>query len=279
MMFDQRVLFSDNGTIEDISLQVNDFRTDSYTMNFVSAEDAIYIGTSLPFNHKFFELESVNANASDIQISIWDGQVFNSVADIQDSSRSGSASLANSNIIRFTPDREKVWTRELDSFDVSGLEMTKIYQMYWLKIGFSADLSAGVQIKYIGQKFCTDSDIYDYYPDLNQTNLKLSFEAGKTTWDEQAFIATEIIGRDLKRRFSLLNSNQIIDYELFREAAIHKSAELIYHGLGQSYYEVRNSCRDHYLKALELGYLRLDQDKDGLLSDKERQLKQGYFKR
>lgn len=279
MMFDQRVLFSDNGTIVDLTLNLNEYKFGSSIIPFVAAEDYIYIGSSLPFNHKYFEMDAVNSNASEIQISVWDGQVFNPVADIQDATESSGVSLSSSGIVRFTSDREKVWTRELDSFDVTGLETTKIYQMYWLRIGFSADLSLTTAISYIGQRFCIDSDIYDYYPDLNQSTLKVAFASGKTDWDEQCFIATNIIVRDLKRRYSILNSNQIIDYELFNEPAIHKAAEIIYHGLGQPYYEVRNACRERYLYAMEQGYLRIDQDKDGLLSDKERQTKQGYFTR
>lgn len=279
MLFDQRVIFSDNGSLTDISLEVNEFREDSYVIPFVSAEDYIYIGSSLPFNHKYIGVDVVNANASNISISVWDGTVFNPVADIQDATNVAGVSLSRSEVVRFTPDREKTWAMELDSFDVTGLETTKIYQMYWIRIGFDADLSLTTAIKYIGQKFCNDSDIYDYYPDLNQSTLKASFASGKTDWDEQCYISTQIIVRDLKRRFSILNENQIIDYELFNEPAIHKAAQIIYHGLGQPYYEVRDACELQYSKAMEQGYLRIDKDRDGLLSMSERQTRQGYLKR
>lgn len=279
MLFDQRVIFSDNGSLTDISLEVNEFREDSYVIPFVSAEDYIYIGSSLPFNHKFIEVDVVNTNAANISISVWDGTVFNPVADIQDATNVSGVSLSRSEVVRFTPDREKTWAMELDSFDVTGLETTKIYQMYWIRIGFDSDLSLTTAIKYIGQKFCSDSDIYDFYPDLNQSTLKASFASGKTDWDEQCYISTQIIVRDLKRRFSILNENQIIDYELFNEPAIHKAAQIIYHGLGQPYYEVRDACEIQYNKAMEQGYLRIDKDKDGLLSMSERQTRQGYLKR
>ena len=46
-----RVIFSNNGSSEDMSRQVAKYKSGSKSFSYVAAEDALYIGSSLPFNH------------------------------------------------------------------------------------------------------------------------------------------------------------------------------------------------------------------------------------
>lgn len=279
MLFDQRVLYSDNGSISDISADVADFQDESATFNYVAGEDYIYVGSYLPFNHKWFELEMANTAASAMQVEIWDGAMWNSVIDIQDLTLSVAASFGKSGIVRFVHDRQEHWARETDSFDVEGLETTEIYGLYWSRFSFSADLDAAVAIKFIGQKFSTDSDLYLYYPDLNNSGLRGAFASGKTTWIDQSFMAADRLVRDLKKNNSIVSSDQIIDYEIFNEASIHKTAEIIFYGLGASYADLRDRAEAKYKDALEQGFLNLDRSADGHLSTSERRYKQGFLSR
>lgn len=279
MIFDQRVLYSDNGLISDLSTDVADFKNESATFNYSAGEDYIYIGSYLPFNHKWIELTVANTASSSIAVEIWDGSNWNSTIDIQDMTSVGSASFGRSGIVRFVHDREEHWARETDSFDVEGLSATEIYGLYWARLSFSLDLDAGVSLKFVGQKFSGDTDLFLYYPDLNNTGLLNAFAAGKTTWDDQSFMATDRLVRDLKKNNSIVSSDQIIDYEIFNEANVHKTAEIIFYGLGASYADLRDRAETKYSEALAQGFLNLDRSANGHLSTAERRYRQGFLTR
>lgn len=279
MLFNQRILFSDNGTLWDLSVALNDFQDLSETIDYTAGEDYIYIGSYLPYNHKWFELNVVNANAANIGIAIWDGDTFNEVIEILDMTSSGTATMAQSGIVRFTHDRDETWKRETDSFDVTGLEASEIYNMHWSRISFTADLTDTFSISFVGQKFSDDNDLYLYYPDLNQAALKTAFESGKTNWNDQAFLAAKLIERDLNKRASMLSADQIIDYEYMNEPSVHKVAELIFHGLGRSYTDLMKEAAAKYESAMSETYLRLDLNADGDLSSAERKYRQGFLRR
>lgn len=279
MLFNQRVLWSDNGTIKDLSVNLSDFKANAETIDFVAAEDYLYVGSYLPYNHKWFEISSANSSTVNIQVSVWDGDEFNSVIEILDMTSFGGASMAASGIVRFTHDRDESWKREQDSFDVTGLESTEIYNLHWSRIGFSGDLTASFALNFVGQKFSDDNDLYLYYPDLNQADLKTAFAAGKTDWNDQAFAAAKLIQRDLERKASLLSADQIIDYEFFNEPSVHKVAQLIFYGLGRSYADLKDDAEAKYKEAMAQTYLRLDLNADGDLSGAERRYRQGFMRR
>lgn len=279
MLFNQRVLYSNNGVISDLSVTLSDFQDETEVIPYVSAEDYIFIGSYLPFNHKWFEVSVANAATAQIGWSIWDGDTFNEVVEILDMTSNGTASMANSGIVRFTSDRDETWKRETDSFDVLGLESTEIYDMHWSRISFNADLTASFALKFIGQKFSDDNDLYLYYPDLNQSDLLTAFQSGKTDWADQAFLAAKLIEKDLSKRAGLLSADQIIDYELFNEASVHKVAQIVFHGLGRSYNDLKEEAAGKYEKAMSETYMRLDLDGDGRLSGTERRYRQGFMTR
>ena len=71
MQTGQRVLFSDNGVISDVTITVNDFDEYALTPGIVAAQDYIYIGTTMPFNHKWIEVGTVNSVASVMSVYLW----------------------------------------------------------------------------------------------------------------------------------------------------------------------------------------------------------------
>jgi len=87
----QRVIYSDNGTLIEISQPVNDFRAGSYVFaGFVAAEDKLYIGTELPFNHKWLEIGVPNDVASVSSVDIWSGSAWIPGVDVNDGTQATS---------------------------------------------------------------------------------------------------------------------------------------------------------------------------------------------
>lgn len=269
-LINQRVFWSDNGTIVDISNTVNDHKSDSQVLPIVAAEDKIYIASLLPFNHKWIEMTVVNDQASVITADIWWGNKWNPALDVLDFTASSGVALAQSGIFRFQTDRLKGWDRELDGFDVTGLTGVNINDYYWMRMNFSGDLNALTSIKYIGHNFSDDDDLYSYYPDLNNANLQDSFDTGKTDWKEQHFMAAQVIIRDLRTRNIILERDQIIDYELFNEASIHKVAEIVYGAFGEDHRDDMKVARDRYKEAMNLKQYNVDRNRDGRVSEIER---------
>ncbi len=269
MLHFQRVLFSDNGTLTDLSYQLSDYRSGSAVIPYVAGEDYLYIGSLLPFGHKYIELATVNDQASTISVDIWWANDWVSAVDLMDLTVSGDNSLGASGYVIFSANRLKGWDKELDSEDVTGLSGTAIHGMYWVRLSWSDDLKATTAIKYIGHKFAADNALYTFYPDLNSASLKTAFASGKTTWDEQHFAAANCIISDLKRRNLIVSGDQIIDFQEFEEAALHKAADIIYSGLNGKA-EFALAARKRYREAMEKDRFGIDQSGDGKVDKSER---------
>lgn len=115
MITNQRILWDDDGTETDLSVALNDFRTGSQVIDFVAADDKLYIASDMPFNHKWIEASVVNDAASVVTVENWfggsDGWV--SAVDIIDRTSVGGVSLAQSGVIQWKTNREKAGIESL----------------------------------------------------------------------------------------------------------------------------------------------------------------------
>lgn len=278
-LISQRVIYSNNGSLTDISKLVANYRANSATIPFVAAEDYIFIGSLLPFNHKYIAIGTANDQSSAPSVDIWYGNAWISAVDILDFTDSSGVTLATDGILRFATNRLKGWDRELDSADVTGLTGTNIHNYYWVRLSFTADLNVSTAIKYIGHKFSEDDDLYTFYPDLNNSTLKSAFESGKTDWNEQHFAAAQGIIRELRSKRIIFERDQILDYELFNEASVHKTAQIIYGAFGQDYADDMIKAKSRFKEALNLSQYNLDENRDGRLSEGERLSSTRWFTR
>lgn len=274
MFQSQRVLH--NST--DLSVDVNNYLSSEAAFAYASS-GYLYIGTEYPFNNLWFDVGTQNTDASTVDIDIWYGNAWVSAVDIIDQTSASGISLYQDGRIGFSTNRLKGWDPEQDSADVTGLSGTYIYNMYWTRWNWSSDLAASTTLKYIGQKFSQDTDLYSLYPDLNNSNLKLAFASGKTDWNDQHYTAAEKIVRDLKHRNIIRFREQILDYEIYREASVHKVAEIIYKGLGQAFANNRDQARNDYMQAMDLAFPRVDLDGSGNVEPIEKVLSNHWVSR
>jgi hypothetical protein len=264
MLLSQRVL---HGT-SDISVAVNDFRSAAQVFAY-EADEYLFIGSEVPFNNLWFDVAVPNDQASVISVDLWWGQSWAAAVDVIDMTAVGGNSLAQSGRIVWRIEDGKGWQDEPRSEQVTGLEQTKIYDFYWTRIKFSASLKATTAIKYIGQRFNTDDELYSYYPDMQQSGMKTAIKAGKADWAEQSYMAAEAVIRDLVARNVIDSAGQIFDWSLFNEASCHKLAEIVYGALGTAYAEAKKSAAESYGKAMNRRLFRVDTDKSGELTPRK----------
>jgi len=267
---DQRVIY--NGL--DISTQVDDFRSKNALFGYETGQ-YLYIGSLLPFNNFWLDMQVANTIDSAVSIDIWWGNSWVSAVDIIDE----TSGFKFTGRVNFNTNRLSSWDLEQTSKDVVGLTTFEIYWKYWIRISFSANFSASSAIKYIGQKFSNDDILYSYYPDLAVSSTLDSFETGKTTWDEQHYMAADHIISDLKKRNIIKSKFQIMDYSLFTEASCHRIAEMVYIAFGSPYFDQLIEAKKSYKEAMNLKFFDVDLNKDGSLSPVERNFSSSFMRR
>ncbi len=272
MLSKNYVIFSDNGTLIDISREVNTITAGSRVFNYTTAEDYLYIGGDMPFNHRYFQLTSaVNAVDATCSVEVWDGSAWNAVAYTLDETQSTTGkSLSGNGLISWVPDRNKSWGLEQTTENIAALSTLKIYDMYWVRLSWSATLTNTTALFYIGHKFSSDADLAERYPDLIRTDVLDAFTTSKTTWNTQAVLAAEEIVQDLRRRRIVKSRNQILNVDQFNNASVHKTAQIIYNSFGAGMETARSNARSEYKTAMDLMVFDVDTTGDARLDQIEK---------
>lgn len=285
MLSTQRVLLTSGTAQSDVSQALNDFRSGVAILPMLTATDYLYVGSDLPFNHRFFEIETANAEDAAISVEIWFGGAWVAAVDVIDGTSESVTtttgvppnevtttkvcSLHKSGIVQWSPEKHKGWDCAEFSDQVTGISKSGIYDKYWVRFKLSANISATTSISFIGHKFSSDSELVSVYPDLANSSLLTSFETGKTSWDEQHFTAAELIVEELQNRRAIVSGSQILDWSVFTMASCHKVAEIVYRGLGRAYDENRALAMKAFDAAMNKKLLRIDSDADGRLNPNE----------
>lgn len=265
MIQNNRIIYSDNGVLTDYSVKLNDFRYLSGAIPMVASEDILYVGSDLPFNHRYIEMGTVNTNSISLLVDLWDGKQWEAAVDIIDQ----TSGLAQSGHLSWQKSKYENWVRD-DTDKVTGLTSIVIYNMYWARIKVSANLSAGTTLSFMGQKFSDDASLAGYWPELTVANTYLQWpKQPKTTWDEQHYEATEVIIRDLKKKGEIATSAQVLNWELFKEASSHKTAEIIMNSFGKDYVELRDKAAKYYDDALNMFIFHTDKNNNTLIDPDE----------
>lgn len=271
MLFNNRVVQKDNLVLTDLSSVLSDLNGSGAAFSIVAAEDALYIGSDHPFNHRFFSVKpgAANSVAGSVTVDIWSGTAWNPAVDVQDFTKDGGAPFAKSGLILFAPDRLKGWGVADSTERVTGLTTLKIYNCYWARLNFSAAFV--MTLDYLGHKFSKDSDFNLYYGDLNRPKVREAFFENPTpSWDKVHCAAAEEVIRDLRARKIIWSPNQILDPDQFTDCATHKAAEIIYSpgNLGEE--EKAASAAKRYREACDKMVFNVDTDRDGRLDQCEK---------
>jgi len=273
-----RIIYSDNSTLSDWGVELNNFHSGTQTFSFVAAEDYIYVGNVVPFNHFYVKMATASVASSTMSVSYWSGSQWRSAVEVIDE----TGGLTSDGFVTFVPDRDHGWVNADTNGTgqtVTGLTGVTIYDKYWIRLSFNNDLTASSIISWIGQKFSNDDDLGSEYPELVTSNVLTSFESGKTDWEEQHVRAGELIVRDLIAQKIIYAKGQILERNSFMLASVSKVAELIFTSFGDDYIDQKNAARAEYEKRLNKGIYDVDLNGDGELDPREMVTRQGFMSR
>lgn len=274
----KRVFYSDNGILRDFSVNLNKYDSIESDFTYVSGEDYIYIGSRLPFNSLYFKVIQANTIPANMYVEVFDGDSWEFVNELIDE----TGAFTRSGYITFVPDRDSGWIMENTSSDggyVPGLESIKIYDKYWMRISFDADLSDPVSVSWVGHLFADDSDLGSEYPDLVKTSVISSFKTGKTDWEEQLVRASEVVIEDLMINRNIIDSSQLLDRYDYRSATIQKCAEIIFNAFGDDFVDQKQRAREEYQRRLSIPYKKIDKNANGIEEVSEARNGQGWLSR
>lgn len=274
----KRVFYSDNGILRDFSVNLNKYDSIESDFTYISGEDYIYIGSRLPFNSLYFKVIQANTNPANMYVEVFDGDSWEFVNELIDE----TGAFTRSGYITFVPDRDSGWIMENTSSDggyVPGLESIKIYDKYWMRISFDADLSDPVSVSWVGHLFADDSDLGSEYPDLVKTSVISSFKTGKTDWEEQLVRASEVVIEDLMINRNIIDSSQLLDRYDYRSATIQKCAEIIFNAFGDDFVDQKQRAREEYQRRLSIPYKKIDKNANGIEEVSEARNGQGWLSR
>lgn len=273
-----RIFFKDGSNVVEISKQLNKYKSDTYSLTMTTT-DAFYIASDFPLNHFFIKMgETVNESPSEMIIDYWSSQGWTPVVNKNDYTEA----FAMSGFVEFTPDRDSSWLRESTNGQgqsVEGLESVVVYDKYWTKITFNANLDPAIDIEWMGNLFSEDDDLFAEYPIFNDQTFLTSFETGKTNWEEQHVKAATLIIQDLKKKGIIFGSEQILERSILAPASVCKVAEIIFNAFGRDYNEQRLSAKDEYDKRMDLSKYLVDTNNDGILDPNDIKFTQGWLTR
>jgi len=273
-----RIFIKSGSAVSEVSKELNSY-TSGATLATIASTDAIYLAVDFPMNHFYLKMGTVlNTESSVMSVQYWNGEDWISSVHVNDY----TDALSNSGMVEFTPDRDEAWMRD-DTNDngneITDLSSIKVYDKYWIKIKFSASLTAAIELLWIGNLFSTDSDLLSEFPIFNDSSFMLAFKAGKTSWEEQHVKAAELIIQDLKRRNVIIGPEQILEYNLLLPASVCKTAEIIYNAFGNDYLSQRDSARAEYKQRCDLSKFILDTNSNGIVDHYEVSESQGWLSR
>lgn len=272
MLRNNRILFF-SGSFSDFSMALSDINAQTKTLAYV-AGDFLYLGSDLPFNHRYFDVSTPNNVAATLSADYWTGNGWKAFVDVIDETAVNGVPLAQSGIVSWQTNLdESSWGYDdTDEMDGSGLETGPIiYKLFWIRLKWDQTLLNTTALRYIGHRFSDDTDLVAEYPELSSSAIKTAWQAGKTTWNEQCLTAAEYIVQDLRGPKNIIQSaDQILDWKNYQKASVHKTAEIIFRGFGDDYKDQMLESHNAYRSALAVGKHNVDLDGDATLSDGEK---------
>ncbi len=279
MFSEQRVFLSKSDVFTDISSSVSDYIGSNATID-LAANDYIYLATEAPFNSRYFEFTTPSDVDAGITVEVWNNREWFQAVDVVDL----TSGFLSSGALRFALDRYgngQVWAQQDSKYVADVPTSLYVFGKYWMRLKVTNPTLPTTALKFIGLLFSTDEDLYSLYPELRNANLRNAWETGKTTWKTEAFSAADNIILEMRARGILKDRSgfSIMETDVLRLPSIHKTAEIIFRGLGPAFAPRVEEARKEFNATFNMKYFDVDINGDGQLSKAERQIGTGFVGR
>ena len=271
MLFDYiRILKSKGGVLSDLSYDNQD--ESSLPLLDLAAADYLLIGMQYPFTNFFIDTTGGVANdqASNLILEYWNGNAWVAAVDVLDGTRVAGCSMAKSGAILFSIDKQKSGWGKVNNTRTSQmaeLNTKDLYDLYWLKVRFSADLNALTSFQELGFAWTNGAKMRGIKAEVDR--YFNSFKTGKTNWIPEIMAACKMMMTDLKKADIALGPQQVIRLDDFWLPATYKTLWLIYNNLGPAYLETANGFAHQYHKTFAPQNLVIDENANGTIDQVE----------
>lgn len=263
------------GNITELTNQINDYN--KFATITLLDTDKLYLGSVLPFSNRYFRFNTANTQNTVLSFRYWQGNDWQSVSRSLDETNG----LNEEGYITWFTSVEASWlkddTKRGSSVRIPELQNIEIYNQFWLEI--TPSITTDEMVLWLGYFFANETDFGRQYPDLNRAAVKEAFESGKTTWDDQLFDASQMVINDLLAMGDLNDPSTILNQRQLKYPTLHKTAAIIFNGLGDDYNDDYDKAEKRYSNSLDAGIYVKDVNMNAREDDSETQRKPSRFTR
>ena len=269
------ILVQTGASLIDITKSMDSYTTGTSAIG-LDVDKFLYLGSDFPFNSKFFKLSVINAVAATVIYEYWNGESWTQFVHKQDETITGSAPFAKSGEVVLIPSKDRSWAYE-DTTTIPELSTVTIYDKYWIRIRSSTAIA--VTFNWIGRIFANDNDVKAEFPDLGRTEFFTAYQSGKTSWEEQLAVASQLVIEDLIAKNIISSGNQLLDTKKLKSATVSRLAMLVYSALGDDHLDQLAKAANEYKNRLHNGLFNVDLTNDAILQKAESKYRSGRLSR
>lgn len=263
-----RIFNYDGASLIDLTSNLN---TLNLTADVVLDTDKyLYILTDYPFNGINFLFDAVTPHANSLKVEQYSSRAWRPVDDILDDTN-GLQTSGRLNLILNSDYKIDL----MDTEDIEELKTKKIQNKYCYRISATGLIEAS--LRFIGQIFATEIDLYSLYPELSSTRTMDNFKRGKTDWLEQMEVVSRQIVKDLRAKNIVFDANNILEIDKLSIPCAHKVAHIVFSAFGEDYAEQRNTAYSMYKEAIDNFRPVVDENEDGIITRQERKITSGIM--
>jgi hypothetical protein len=265
-----KVLYSDNGTLSDVSEKLRTWGTPDFSFTWNASQDALYIGKRHKFNSLYCLLSTANENATTMTVSYWNaGQnTWLAFTDLVDE----TAGFTQDGFIQWEEPATATVNQNVANWDkeeasqITGLtSLTSKEELYWVKVTLSADTTASSIARFC-QLLSDDRLLVHAYPEIMQY-----LPSGETTFLKQHELAAMEIANELIVRGRIRHFDQIKRPDDYLLAASFKTIEIIFRPIqgDERLAAVKQDFAGKAARALDLVFSNLDANQSEALEESE----------
>lgn len=257
---DLNVQWDNNSVFVDISKECVEYGRDSKVIDLSSTQDYLYLGLYKPFSQVYVEMKVVNTNANTFTAQYWNGSSWVSLENFFDISKG------------FTRSGFIFWSKASDwaSTSVNG------DTLFWIRLRPSVDHLVTTELQGLNIVYADDQDLVNEFSQINSylNGLSSYITYHQSVRDD----IVQALRNGGEKKITTNGLRKIEKWDLLDSGEVKKAAT--FYCLSKIFFELSDSIDDKWYqrskdfndkgnKALELYFLTIDLDDDGVNDNSE----------